>query len=923
MPLQAGQRLGAFEILTLIGSGGMGEVYRARDTKLNRDVAIKTLPAGVATDPERLARFQLEAQVLASLNHPNIAHIYGVEDSQDIHALVMELVDGPTLADRIAQGPVPLSEALPIASQIARALEAAHAQDIIHRDLKPANIKVRPDGAVKVLDFGLAKALGSGFTNTPSGSSNSPTMATPGVTEAGVVLGTAAYMSPEQARGRAAGKPADVWAFGCVLFEMLTGRSAFGGETMSDTIAKTLSQEPDWKALPASTPGKIREVLRRCLQKEREQRFQDIENARVALEQAVTTRSGWQRSAAVSLGAAGLMFAIVLGARWLQKPLSPPTAHPPVTIVIADFENRTNDSTFDRTVEPVLRISLENATFISAYDRTRINGTLGVRPPDILDQRAALELAVKQGVNTVLSGSIERQGDGYILSATATQTVTGDRIASATSRAATKDQIIQAAAAVATTIRNALGDDTSDSTRLFQSTSLSTTSLEVVRYYALAQEAGSNGKFEEALRLASKTVELDPKFGVGYQLLAVASQNLDRHDDAVRYINEALRHLDGMDERERLTTRGMFFRLTGDYEQCEKEYKALSTRYTTDVIGYNQRALCLAQLRRTAEAVVEVRRAVELLPKRTIFRINLALYAGLAGEFQMAEREARTALEQDGNHGWGLLALGAAQEGQGLLKEAADSYLQLRKAGGRWASDGDGGLGELAMYEGRFAEASRIFTEGAAADEAAMNPGRAAGKLAVLGYLEFLRGRNQPAIAAIEKALANSNEPGIRFTAARTLVLVGRTDQARSLMAGLASETQAESRAYGKIIEANLVLRDKNAREAVRLLGEANALLDIWIGHFDLGLAYLEDGKFAQADSEFDQCIKRRGEALSLFADAQPAFGYFPHVYYHQGRAREGLKTVGFAESYRRYLEIRAKPGEDPLLPDVRRRAGL
>jgi serine/threonine protein kinase/tetratricopeptide (TPR) repeat protein len=924
MPLQAGERLGAFEILTLIGSGGMGEVYRARDTKLNRDVAIKTLPAGVATDPERLARFQLEAQVLASLNHPNIAHIYGVEDSRDVHALVMELVDGPTLAERIAQGPIPLDDTLAMVAQIAHAIEAAHAQDVIHRDLKPANIKVRSDGTVKVLDFGLAKALAPGPPTASSGLSQLPTIASPGVTQVGMVLGTAAYMSPEQARGRAAGKPADVWAFGCVLFEMLTGVSAFAGETMSDTIAKTLGQEPDWKALPGSTPGKVRDVLRRCLRKEQQHRFQDIKDARLALEQAGTTRSRWQRSAATSIAAAALMLAIVLGSRWLpQKPSAPPTAHPPVTILIADFENRTNDSTFDRTVEPVLRISLENATFISAYDRTRINGTLGVRPPDRLDQRAALELAVKQGVNTVLSGSIEKEGDGYILSATATQTVTGSRIASATGRAATKDQIIQAAATVAATIRNALGDDTSDSTRLFNATTLSTTSLEVVRYYALAQEAGSSGKFEDALRLASRTVELDPKFGVGYQLLAVASQNMERHDDAVRYINEALRHLDGMTERERLTTRGMFFRLTGDYGQCEKEYKALSTRYPTDVIGYNQRALCLAQLRRMAEAVAEVRRAVELLPKRTIFRINLALYAGLAGEFQMAEREARTALEQDGNRGWGLLALGAAQEGQGLLKEAADSYVQLRKAGGRWASDADGALGELAMYEGRFAEASRIFTEGAAADVSVMNPDRAAGKLAVLGYLEFLRGRNQPAIAAIEKSLANSNEPGIRFTAARTLVLVGRTDRARSLMDGLASETQAESRAYGKIIEANLALRDKNTREAVRLLGEANDLLDIWIGHFDLGLAYLEDGKFAQADSEFDQCIKRRGEALSLFGDTQPAFGYFPHVHYHQGRAREGLKTVGFAESYRRYLEIRATPGEDPLLPDVRRRAGL
>ena len=922
MPRQAGERLGAFEIVAPLGAGGMGEVYRARDTKLNRDVAIKTLPAGVATDPDRLARFQLEAQVLASLNHPNIAHIYGVEDSQDVHALVMELVDGPTVAERIAQGPIPLDDTLSIAAQIARAIEAAHAQDVIHRDLKPANIKVRSDGTVKVLDFGLAKALGPEQSTAPAGLSPLPTGASTALTQAGMMLGTTAYMSPEQARGRAAGKPADVWAFGCVLFEMLTGLSAFAGETMSDTIAKTLGQEPDWKALPASTPGNVRHVLRRCLQKEQQHRFQDIKDARVALEPAGTIRRGWPRSAATWIAAAALMLAIVLGSRWLfRQPPAPPTAHALVSILIADFDNRTNDSTFDRTLEPVLRISLENATFISAYDRTRINGALGVRPPDRLDQRAALELAVKEGVNTVLSGSIEKQGFGYILSATATETVTGTRIASATGRAAIKDQVVQAAAAVATTIRNALGDDTSDSTRLFAGTNLSTTSLEVVRYYALAQEAGSNGKFEDALRLASKTVELDPKFGVGYQLLAVASQNMDRHDDAVRYINEAIRHLDGMTERERLTTRGMFFRLTGDYGQCEKEYKALSTRYPTDVVGYNQRALCLSQLRRMAEAVAEIRHAVELLPKRTLFRINLSLYAGQAGEFRWRNGRHAPLSSWTENPRMGLFALGAAQEGLGLLKEATDSYVQLRKAGGRWASDADGSLGELAMYEGRFAEASRIFTEGAAADVSAMNPDRAAGKLAVLGYLEFLRGRHQPAIAAIEKSLTNSNKPGIRFTAARTLVLVGLTDRARSLMAGLASETQAESRAYGKILEANLALRDKNAGEAIRLLGEANDLLDLWIGHFDRGLAYLEDGKFAQADSEFDQCIKRRGDALP-FGDAQPAFGYFPHVL-PPGRAREGLKTVRYAESCRRYLEIRARPGEDPLLADVRRRAGL
>src|SRR5467141_161876 len=233
MTISAGSRLGPYEILSPLGAGGMGEVYRARDTKLDRDVAIKILPDAFATDPERMARFEREAKTLASLNHPNIAAIYAVEKSAGRHALVMELVEGDDLSQRIARGVVPLAEALPIAKQIADALEAAHEQGIIHRDLKPANIKVRADGTVKVLDFGLAKAMEPAGVMSVS-MSMSPTITTPAVTQAGVILGTAAYMSPEQARGRPVDTRTDIWAFGCVLFEMLTGRSAFAGKTMSD-----------------------------------------------------------------------------------------------------------------------------------------------------------------------------------------------------------------------------------------------------------------------------------------------------------------------------------------------------------------------------------------------------------------------------------------------------------------------------------------------------------------------------------------------------------------------------------------------------------------------------------------------------------------------------------------------------------------
>jgi Tol biopolymer transport system component len=282
-----GRRVGAYQIVSHLGTGGMGEVYRARDATLNRDIALKILPELVALDLDRLARFRREAQVLAALNHPNIAAIYGFEESNPspgpgqaaVRALVLELVEGPTLADRIAHGPIPVDEALPIARQIAEALEAAHEQGIIHRDLKPANIKVRADGRVKVLDFGLAKAL------EPAGSSPG-TPQSPTITGVGVILGTAAYMSPEQARGKAVDKRADIWAFGCVVYEMLTGHRAFGGEDVAVTLACVVEREPDFDAFSPSVPARVRQALRVCLRKDPKQRAGDISDVRLVLEGA-------------------------------------------------------------------------------------------------------------------------------------------------------------------------------------------------------------------------------------------------------------------------------------------------------------------------------------------------------------------------------------------------------------------------------------------------------------------------------------------------------------------------------------------------------------------------------------------------------------------------------------------------------------
>jgi serine/threonine protein kinase len=353
-----GTKLGPYEILAPLGAGGMGEVYRARDTKLGREVALKVLPTTFASDADRMARFHREAQVLASLNHPNIASIYGLEESGSTRALVMELVEGPTLAERIvgaglappfdkgtprgaATGsPIHLDEALHITKQIAEALEFAHERGIIHRDLKPANIKITHEGTVKVLDFGLAKAIAA--EDSAANISNSPTISM-AATQAGVILGTAAYMSPEQAKGKKVDRRADIWAFGCVLYEMLAGKKAFDGETTSDVLAAVIRAEPDWNALPAGTPQSIRRLTMRCLQKDPKQRLRDIGDARIAIEETLSGedsvapvsspaevgnhRSPLQRALPWALLAASLILVVGLAAGWwLKARRSPPSS---------------------------------------------------------------------------------------------------------------------------------------------------------------------------------------------------------------------------------------------------------------------------------------------------------------------------------------------------------------------------------------------------------------------------------------------------------------------------------------------------------------------------------------------------------------------------------------------------------------------
>ena len=915
----------------------MGAVYQAWDTELSVAVAIKVIRPEAKRDPAAARdlerRFKRELLLARQVTHKNVVRIHDIGEIDGIKYITMSYLDGIDLASMLtAEERIPVAKALAILRSVIPGLVAAHQAGVVHRDLKPANIMIGTKGDALIMDFGIALSTGAREDARAPGEApavpNDPRFAATGqfeATMAGSLLGTIHYMAPEQARGERVDQRADVYAMGLILYDMLLGRrrAEKAESAMSELKARMEHAPPSVKSVAPEIPAAVDAIVSRCLDPDPAKRFQTSGDLVAALDRLDEHGEPLPVRRVVGLP---LMAAIVVllvglgaGAWYYQRQFIPPPLHDPVSVVIADLQNLTGDPTFDRTLEPMIKRALEGAGFITAYDRNGIRG-LGVAPRDELPEVAANELAAQKGLGVVVSGSISSQGSGYRIALKATQTVAGTEVASEQGRASTKDQVLGVTTRLVAGVRSALGDNTSESSQQFAMASLSTTSLEVVRLYAEALKAQSSNKSDEARQNALKAVELDPNFGIGYLVLAVASRNLSRLDDNQKYLGEALKHLDGMTERERYQTRGYSYLTAGDYEQCVREFGDLIAKYPGDVAGRNQLALCFSNLRQMRRAMDEVREIVKILPRHPLFRDNLALYANYAGDFQTAEQEARTV---EGSDPYATLALALSLLGQGQVSQAKDTYVQLGQLGAQGASMAGSGLGDLAAFEGRFSDAVQILRRGAADDLAAKNADGAAAKLAAVAYAELSRGRSPQAIEAAEEALSRSTAVKIQFLAARIFVEAGDAARARPHIDNLAKELYAEPRAYAKSLEGVIALKSGDARQAMTSLREANDLFGTWIGFFDLGRASLAAGAFTQADSAFDVCLNaRRGEALSLFVDEEPTYAYLPHAYYYQGLVREGLKSTGAAEPFRQYLAIRGRSTEDPLLKDVRNRAG-
>jgi tetratricopeptide (TPR) repeat protein len=780
-----------------------------------------------------------------------------------------------------------------------------------------------------IMDFGIARSTSRGgptpAVSTAPGVLNqsiSDDVTRYAATIAGEVVGTIEYMAPEQARGEHIDQRADIYAFGLMIYDMLTGRrrSEHAVSAVGELQRRLSHPPPPVRSVVPEVPQALEQLITRCTEPDAEKRFQTTTELVEAIERLDDNGRIRPKKRVVRMPlAVAVASALLTLSGYIYWATRPPVTHDPVTLVIADFVNNTGDATFDRTLEPMLKRGLDEAGFISAYDRSRIRATFGVQPPDKLDDTTTRELALKQGVGVVLAGSIDSRNNGYEIAVKAIKTVTGEVVVDTRGRASNKDQVPATTTRLVTAVRKALGDETSDSAQLLAMKSLSTTSMDVAANYAAAIAAQSNGQFEEARQRYQKTVELEPNFGLGYQGLAIMSRNLGRLQEAQKFSLEALNHLEGMTGRERLAVRASYYLNTGDYQQCAKGYSELIAQYAADAAAHSNRAGCLSKLRNMREAVDGGRHAVEILPKRATLRANLAMLASYAGEFQTAETEAKK-LEDPTD--MATLAVAFAQLGQGLLPEATNTYRTLGTIAGRGPSWMASGMGDLAVYEGRFSDAARIFEEGAAADLAAKNVDRAARKLTSMAYAHLMRGDKGQAVAAAEKALLTSNAVTIRFLAARILVEAGVVAKAKDIAASFALELPAEPQAYGKILEGGIALKNGEPRQAIKILTDANNVLDTWLAHFDLGRAYLALGAFPEAELEFERCISRRGEALSLLVDEEPTYGHFPMVYYYQGRARDGLKNAAAAASYGEYFKIRGKSTEDPLLSEVRKRAG-
>jgi eukaryotic-like serine/threonine-protein kinase len=905
-----------YEIVRMIGEGGMGAVYQARDLQLNRLVALKVIRPDLAKDPEIVNRFKQELILARQVTHKNVIRIYDLAEFDGLKFITMDFIDGRDLKTVLREnGKLEPRRAAEIIEQVCRGLEAAHSEAVIHRDLKPQNIMMDRSGKITVMDFGIARSIAPGGTFT------------------GTLVGTPEYMSPEQAKGEELDARSDLFSLGIIFYELLTGDTPYKAETsMASLYKRTREKVPPPIELVPETPKPLNAIVVRCLEIDKNKRYASATEILTDLELWLGPRAGtrivvankrpwaagakWAAAGGAVILAAGTFVVLEV---WFRKPVP----HKEVSLLVADFANRTGDAVFDETLEPAFIIGLEGASFIQSFNRSAARQEAARLKPGAtaLDEPATRMIATREGIDVVVLGAIDKKNNEYAIQVKAVDGITGNAI-SAKSRSAQKSEVLGAIGRLAADLRSSLGDTTPESVKLSAQETFTANSLEAAHEYAEAQNLLWDGKWEEALPHYEQATKLDPDMGRAYAGYAVASLNLGRRGDADKYFHQALTHIDRMTDREKYRTRGSYFIMLGEPAKAIDEYSALLKAYPYDDAGHSNLAISYFYSRDMQRAVEEGRRDAQNNPRGLMQRTNLALYEAYAGNFQNAVKEAQEVLKRNPKSVSALGALAMGYLGDDKAAEATAVYEKMRPVSARGASSSATGLADVALWEGRLKDARDVLDKGIASDEAAKSGDAAAIKLNYLASVWLKEGDSKRALAAADKALTLSRDPVILYGAGHIAAEAGQTGKVASLSSELTSKPSSDFQSYANLLLGEADLKNGDATNALNKFKDAKRLADSWLAHFDLGRAYLAMGAFSEASSEFDICMKRRGEAAAVFLDDVPSYHLYAPVLYYQGLAHEGLKSADAAQYFKQFLAIKAKGAGDPMIADARRRLG-
>ena len=919
--LTAGSLLaGRYEILQLLGRGGMGAVYKAKDKELDRVIAVKLIRPELAKNQEVLRRFKQELILARQVTHKNVIRIFDLGQADGIKFITMDFVQGQDLhALLLERGKLPPDEAARIMLQICRALEAAHAERVIHRDLKPQNVMLDQSGRVYVMDFGIARSAHL-----------------PGMTQTGALIGTPEYMSPEQARGEELDERSDIFSLGVIFYEILTGKPPYPSDGPLATLWKRM-QEP---VTPPShhdptLPPALNAIVVKALEIEAEKRFGSAREMVNQLEiwlgpsasgSAIFLRdsraTAYWRLTSVGLGVL-LSVAVVVGAVVWKRPRKTPPAHDPISVLVADFNNTTGDSIFDETLEPPLSVALEDASFISSFNRNQAKKIAAQlqHGPSSLDESAARLVGDREGINFVVSGLVEKRGSGYEVRAKTLEVASGKTLVEIKETADDKKGVLGVIDRVAARMRRALGDTTPESAQLSAAGTFTTSSLEAAHAYGLAQDSQWAGKFEEAIPLYEQSITFDPNLGRAYAGLAATHANLGHRKEAENYYQKALEHIDRMSEREKYRTRGGYYLANREPRKAKEEYSDLVKQFPSDAAGYTNLALAYFYLRDMPDAVENGRHAVNLAPKGLIQLDNLALYSVYAGDFSTAADIARKVISQNASFALAYNTLAMAHAGQGQLAEADLTYQKMEGISTRGAEMAIMGRADLLLYQGRSKDAIALLEKAFSPSAGKLDDSTLAEYSILAAEAKLAAGKASEASADAKSAVAHDSGASTQFSAGLIYVEAGQYASVQAIITQLAARLDADSQAYARLLDGQMSLKRGDARQAIIHFQEAQKLSETWMGRFDLGRAYIEVGAFPEADSELENCLKRRGEASALYLDDVPTFRALPAVNYYLGRAQEGMKSgAAAAESYKAFLAAKAKSDELGLVRDAQKR---